>query len=294
LTDLSVPPSVAQISVHAAAKINLFLHVTGRREDGYHKLDSLVGFTAIGDHITVAASEEITLRISGPFGEGLSVDDDNLVFAAARLLAEEVGYHGGAAITLQKNLPVSSGIGGGSADAAATLQALNRLWDVGASPQMLAKIGLRLGADVPVCLRSKTARMGGIGEMIDPMDPLPDLGILLVNPGLAVSTPQVFKARQGPFSQPVDVSVPKSGKELCEFLALQQNDLQAPSIELAPVIAQVLETLSGLEGCRLSRLSGSGATCFGLFDDEAAAVAACDAISACHADWWIQPTHFLD
>ena len=294
MTDLSVSPSGSQISVHAAAKINLFLHVTGRREDGYHELDSLVGFTAFGDRISVDASDEITLRVDGPFSDGLPVNDDNLVIAAAGLLAEEAGYQGGAAITLQKNLPVSSGIGGGSADAAATLQALNRLWGVGASPQILATIGLRLGADVPVCLRSKTARMSGIGEIILPMDPLPDLGVLLVNPGVAVSTPLVFKARKGAFSPAVDLSDPRGGKELCEFLALQQNDLQIPALDLVPVIAQVLETLSGLEGCRLSRLSGSGATCFGLFDDEAGAVAACDAVSAYHPDWWVQPTHFVE
>jgi 4-diphosphocytidyl-2-C-methyl-D-erythritol kinase len=294
LTELSGPASATQISGHAAAKINLFLHVTGRREDGYHELDSLVGFTAIGDHITVDASEEITLSIGGPFGGGLPVSDDNLVLAAARLLAEEVGFQGGAAITLQKNLPVSSGIGGGSADAAATLQALNQLWDVGASREMLATIGLRLGADVPVCLHSKTARMSGIGDIIHPLDPLPDLGVLLVNPGVAVSTPQVFKARKGAFSSPLDASVPKDGKDLCEFLARQRNDLQVSAIELVPEITTVLETLSDLEGCRLSRLSGSGATCFGLFDDQASAIAARDIVSACHADWWVQPTHFLN
>lgn len=294
MRELSASASATQISVHAAAKINLFLNVTGRREDGYHELDSLVGFTAIGDRLTVDACEKITFSIDGPFGQGLPLNDDNLVLAAAWLLAEEAGYQGGAAITLQKNLPVSSGIGGGSADAAATLQALNRLWGVGVSREMLAKIGLRLGADVPVCLRSKTARMSGIGEIIRPMEPLPPLGVLLVNPGAAVSTPQVFKARKGSFSSPVDGSIPRDGKGLCEFLALQQNDLEVPAIELAPEIATVLQTLSGLEGCRLSRLSGSGATCFGLFDDEAAAAAARDAVSASDTDWWTQATHFLD
>ena len=291
---MSTPAPATQISVHAAAKINLFLHVTGRREDGYHELDSLVGFTAIGDRITVDASKDITLSVDGPFGDSLPVNDDNLVLAAARLLAEEVGYQGGAVISLQKNLPVSSGIGGGSADAAATLHALNRLWDVGVSREILATIGLRLGADVPVCLRSKTTRMSGVGQVIRSMSPLPDLGVLLINPGVAVSTPQVFKARNGAFSLPVDGPVSMDGKELCELLALQQNDLQGPAIELAPVIATVLETLSGLKGCRLSRLSGSGATCFGLFDDEAAAVAARDAVSTGHDDWWVQPTTFLD
>ena len=294
MIELSAPASATQISVHAAAKINLFLHVTGRREDGYHELDSLVGFTATGDCLTVDVCEEITFSIDGPFGEGLPVNDDNLVLAAARLLAEEVGYRGGAAIILQKNLPVSSGIGGGSADAAATLQALNRLWGIGVSRKLLATIGLQLGADVPVCLRSKTARMSGIGEIICPMDPLPDLGVLLVNSGVAVLTPEVFKARKGSFSSPVDTSIPKDGKGFREFLALQRNDLEVPAIEHAPEILTVLQTLSGLEGCRLARLSGSGATCFGLFDDEAAAAAGRDAVLASHADWWTQATHFLD
>ena len=156
MTDLSDRAAKSHISVHAAAKINLFLHVTGRRPDGYHELDSLVGFTEFGDRVSVECAEDISLKIDGPFGYGLPVDDGNLVLKAASTLARDTGHPGGARITLQKNLPASSGIGGGSADAAATLRALNELWQVDLSPEKLAQIGLTLGADVPVCLSSRT------------------------------------------------------------------------------------------------------------------------------------------
>lgn len=294
MTDPSTGASKSQISGYAAAKINLFLHVTGRREDGYHELDSLVAFTAIGDQVSVALAETISLNIDGPFGDGLPVGDDNLVLAAARMFAEEIGYEKGAAITLQKNLPVSSGIGGGSADAAATLHRLNQLWGADLSSGALATIGLRLGADVPACLLSATARMRGIGDMIEPVAPLPRLGVLLINPGVAVSTPQVFKARQGAFSALVDEPVPDDSYKYCEFLRRQKNDLEAPAIELVPVIASVLTVLSGQKGCCLARMSGSGATCFGLFDDEAAAQSARREIAKAHPEWWVQATRFLD
>ncbi|NKB21599.1 MAG: 4-(cytidine 5'-diphospho)-2-C-methyl-D-erythritol kinase [Alphaproteobacteria bacterium] len=281
------------MSVHAAAKINLFLHITGRRDNGYHELDSLVGFTAFGDQVVVESAHDISLRIEGPFGSGLPVNDENLVLAAARMFADEVGRDGGTAITLQKNLPVSSGIGGGSADAAATLHALNQLWDAGATPEILAAIGLRLGADVPVCLLSMTARMSGVGEVVRPVGSLPNLGVLLINPGVPVSTPQVFKARVGSFSKPVAERVPDAGLKFCEFVQSQRNDLQDPAIELEPQIAKVLQALSDQSTCRLSRLSGSGATCFGLFDDEATAIAAGTVISDRNRNWWVQATHFL-
>lgn len=293
MTDLSDRASESQIAVNAAAKINLYLHVTGRRPDGYHELDSLVGFTEVGDQILAERADEISLKIVGPFSGGLSVNEDNLVLRAARSLAREAGCQSGSAITLQKNLPVSSGIGGGSSDAAATLHALNTLWQTNLSPDELAQIGLGLGADVPVCLLRKTARMSGIGEVICPMLPLPDFGVLLINPRVPVSTRQGFKARHGPFSSVVEETVPADRAEFCRFLLSQKNDLQDPAIEFVPVIAKVLETLSAQTGCHMARLSGSGATCFGLFDDQEAAAAAGIAISTQHAGWWIQPTRFL-
>ncbi len=293
MTDQSDRASKRQISVHAAAKINLFLHVTGRRPDGYHELDSLVGFTEFGDQISVERAEEVSLKVDGPFSVGLPVNEDNLVLRAARSLARETGCQSGAAITLQKNLPVSSGIGGGSADAAATLHALNELWQTNLSPEELAQIGLGLGADVPVCLLSKTARMSGIGEVIRPVPPLPGLGVLMINPRIPVSTPQVFKARHGPFSSVVGEAVPADRTGFCTFLMSQNNDLQYPAIELVPEIAKILETLSAQAGCHVARLSGSGATSFGLFDDQEVAAEAGRTLSTQHVDWWFQPTRFL-
>ena len=281
------------VSIHAPAKINLYLHVTGRRIDGYHELDSLVGFTAHGDVIQVRQQEELYFQINGPFGNTLQVNDDNLIVRATRALARETGYQGGAHITLKKNLPVSSGIGGGSADAAATLKALNVLWETGLADGALAAIGSRLGADIPVCILSKGAQMSGIGERVSKVESLPPLGVLLINPGIPISTLKVFQMHRGNFSRRVDFQTIGDVEAFYEFLARQKNDLQDLAIEIAPVIQEVLDMLSAELGCRLVRLSGSGATCFGLFDNEALAKVSGRAISGSYPNWWVQPTHLL-
>ena len=293
MTDDHTGTPLGVVSIHAPAKINLYLHVTGHRTDGFHDLDSLVGFTALGDVIEVRQHEELHFQISGPFGPSLLANDDNLVVAAARALAMETGYQGGAHITLKKNLPVSSGIGGGSADAAATLKALNVLWGTGLAEGALAALGTRLGADMPVCILSKAARMSGIGEIVREVERLPPLGVLLINPGVPVSTPKVFQMHRGDFSPRVDLQTISDAKALCEFLARQQNDLQDLAIEIAPVIQEVLDVLFAELGCRLARLSGSGATCFGLCDNETLAKVSGKAISGSHPGWWVQPTRLL-
>lgn len=278
--------------LEAPAKINLSLLVTGRRPDGYHLLDSVIVFAGTHDRIAIRSHDALTLEIAGPFGRGLEAGEDNLVMRAARALAAQAGVTAGAALTLEKNLPVSSGIGGGSADAAAALIGLNRLWDCGLDDQALRALGLTLGADVPVCLFGHPARVRGIGEDIEPLPFGPAAGLLLVNPGIAVSTPEVFGRRIGAFS--AETAPPGSGvnspQTLAAWLSGLNNDLEAPAKTVCPVISHVLGALSGAEGCHLARLSGSGATCFGIFDDLAAADNAAPGIAAQNRSWWVSAT----
>jgi len=280
----------------APAKLNLTLAVIGRRDDGYHLLDSLVGFTEYGDTVAAEASETLSLAMAGPFGATLAVDPvENLVLRAARLLAAAGGIAPRAALALTKRLPVASGIGGGSSDAAATLLALAELWRLAPAPEDLAAIGLKLGADVPVCLAGRTARLEGIGERIGPAPSLPAAPIVLVNPGVGLATPQVFRARQGSFSAGAGVPgvlarSPADAGELAAALDGTGNDLTAPAIALLPVIADVLASLDSAPARLLARMSGSGATCFALFPDDAAATAAATAIAAAHPGWWAVAT----
>ena len=262
----------------APAKVNLYLHVTGKRDDGYHLLDSLAVFPAVGDVVGVASAADLRLSISGRFGAVLQAEPDNLLLRAARRLRPGAG----AALTLEKNLPVASGIGGGSADAAAALRLLSRHWDLSAP---LHEAALALGADVPVCLELAPARMGGIGEILSPAPRLPQFGMVLVNPGVAVATPAVFKARQGPFSAPA--ALPElwhDARDMVAALGRLTNDLQAPAVVLQPVIGEVLRALENLPGALLARMSGSGATCFAIFATPEAAVAGAEKIR--HPGWW--------
>ncbi|MBC2834727.1 4-(cytidine 5'-diphospho)-2-C-methyl-D-erythritol kinase [Paragemmobacter straminiformis] len=264
----------------APAKINLALHVTGQRADGYHLLDSLVVFADTGDRITAKAAPDLTLSITGPRAASLPATDDNLVLRAARAIGVT------AAITLDKHLPIASGIGGGSSDAAATLRALARL--SGKAMPDAAAI-LSLGADVPVCLAPRPVRMTGIGETLAPLaHALPPSWLVLVNPGVAVSTPQVFKAlarRDNAGLKPL----PKLANtaEFAAWLAMQRNDLEAPAQGLLPEIAAMKSALTAQQGCLLARMSGSGATCFGLFADPLSAHAAATAIRHAQPLWWV-------
>jgi 4-diphosphocytidyl-2-C-methyl-D-erythritol kinase len=271
----------------ARAKINLYLHVLGRRADGYHLLDSLVVFAETGDEIAVAHSHALTLKITGPFARNLTADDDNLVLRGARGLRDLVGFNAGAEITLTKKLPVASGIGGGSADAAATLQALMALWTIEPDRKALERLALSLGADVPVCLAGRPCLMGGIGEEIRPVDVLPPAHLLLVNPGIATPTPAVFRARQGAFSAPGHwTEAPKDAQALAEALKARSNDLTEAAIRVTPEIQDVLDAISATGRCLLARLSGSGATCFGIYAAAAEAEAARRAIHAANPAWW--------
>lgn len=269
----------------ALAKVNLFLHIVGKRADGYHLLDSLAVFTAVGDWVTAFPSDTLTLAIEGPFGAGLAGEADNLVLKAARALANACGVAPAARLVLDKHLPVASGIGGGSADAAATLRALSRLWNITLPPSELARIALALGADVPVCLASVPARMGGVGEALQPAPALPECGIVLVNPGVAVATAAVFRSRAPGFSAPAEVPGGwADAQSMAAGLAGTTNDLEPPARALCPEIGDVLDALNAAPGCLLARMSGSGATCFALTATPEAAASLAAQIA--RPGWW--------
>ncbi len=272
----------------APAKINLYLHVVGKRADGYHLLDSLVAFAGVGDTVEVRSAPELSLRVTGPFGARVPTGPENLVLRAARALAAASGVKTGADITLIKRLPPSSGIGGGSADAAATLHALAQLWGIGLAGGAALDLALGLGADVPVCLAGRAAHMGGIGEVLTAAPDLPETWLVMANPGVPVSTPAVFKARSGAFSSSAPLEGPiVDAAALARRLAERRNDLEEPARALVPAVAEVLSELAAQDDVLLSRMSGSGGTCYGLFADPASAGKAAARLSAGHGDWWV-------
>jgi 4-diphosphocytidyl-2-C-methyl-D-erythritol kinase len=280
-----------KMSETARAKINLFLHVGERRPDGFHPLQSLAVFTEFGDALEAEAAGDLSLSLAGPFAAQLG-DADNLVLKAARLLAERAGRPAQAKLILTKNLPVASGIGGGSADAAAALRALIELWQLNLEEGVMGEIAAALGSDVPVCLKSAHAFMEGRGEILNPLTTLPRLPLLLVNPGVAVSTRDIFAGlsdRRG-----TGLNLPKGGfddvADLLRFLESTGNDLEAPARALQPVIGQVLAALGVVPGCLFARMSGSGATCFALLPDDDASIRAAEVLRRQHPGWWIQPS----
>jgi 4-diphosphocytidyl-2-C-methyl-D-erythritol kinase len=283
------------VTVYAAAKVNLYLHVLGRRADGYHLLDSLVAFVDIGDHITAEPAAALSLEVNGPEAAGLQpVRDDNLVLQAARLLADRAGIAAGAALRLKKNLPVAGGLGGGSSDAAAALLALRKLWELLISDEALRELGAGLGADVPACLYRNAVWVGGIGEHLEPAGALPEAGILLANPRQPLLTAAVFAARHGPFGKAARFApMPSDAAGLADALSLRRNDLTEAAIGRVPEIERVLARLGGLPGARLPRMSGSGATCFALFDDRSAAATARARLAAAEPSWWCAAGGFL-
>ena len=293
------------VSVWAPAKINLFLHVGAKRTDGYHELQSLVVFADVGDELTFAESAELSLTVGGEFASTLPANDDNLVFRAARTLASLNGTAPLARIALTKNLPVASGIGGGSADAAATLRGLRSLWGLNragddvlwghpqpfANRQECLRAATVLGSDVPVCLLSAPALMEGRGERVRSLDGFPAAALVLINPGVAVSTAEVFgrlRQRTGADKMPHS-DLACSINDLVEYLKRTTNDLEIPAVSIAPSIGDVLEALNS-SGARLARMSGSGATCFGIFNESESAADAAAAIARAHPSWWVRAT----
>ena len=273
------------VEAFAPAKINLSLHVTGQRADGYHLLDSLVVFANVGDRLTVKLTGYSRLTVNGPKAAGVPTGPENLVLKAASWAGVPATFK------LEKNLPAAAGIGGGSSDAAAALRALSALTRTEFGTGMEA-----LGADVPACFFGRACRMRGIGEQLNPMHGLPGLPVVLVNPGVEVATPDVFKSlarsQAGEFGNPMPEHLPElsSVDDVAAFLSKEtRNDLETPAIALQPVIGKVLDKLASQSGAELVRMSGSGATCFALFRDMQAAESAALVLGAQNQDWWVQP-----
>ena len=270
----------------AFAKINLAVHVRAREADGYHSIETLFAFAEDGDRLTVQPSDQLTLEVSGPFAAQIGAAEDNLVLRAARGLAERHGVASGAALRLDKRLPVASGIGGGSADAGAALRLLSRFWGLSPSLDALLEIAGSLGADVPACVQSQLAWGTGRGDTLAWQDGagLSGMPLLLVNPGVPVSTAEVFAGWDGVDQGPMPINSPLiTAKE-------GRNDLEAPACLLVPEIVEVLALLAGAAGLFASRMSGSGATCFALFEREEDRDAAANAVAQQRPDWWLLAT----
>ena len=276
------------LTTFAPAKVNLYLHLIGRRPDGYHLLDSLIAFADIGDRVTAEPAKSLSLEITGPEATGVAnLGQNNLVLRAARLLADHTGTARGAALRLEKNLPVAAGIGGGSSDAAAVLRLLTALWQLSIGEEALRGLGARLGADLPACLYGRAAWLGGVGDRVEPAPNLPEAGILLANPRKELPTAAVFAARRGPFGDAGRLAaMPGNAIGLAQALVPRRNDLTGAAIGLVPEIDAVLARLARLPGALIARMSGSGATCFALFSDRSAAKEARMALASAEPDWW--------
>lgn len=278
---------MTHVTIHAPVKINLYLHITGRRDDGYHEVDTLIAFTDFGDEISAAPSDSLKVSADGPFASELPEGQGNLVVRAVEALRHTAGEITSAHLTLSKHIPLAAGVGGGSADAAAAMWAVSRLWKLDTDNKIdLFDVGRPLGADVPACLYRRPSFASGIGQDLIAAPTLPEAGILLVNPGVKLSTPSVFKARTGGFSP--DMADPAASLDtvtkLVGFLKDRSNDLTDAAIKLCPAVEDVLYALEQTPGCRLARMSGSGATCFGIYDDRAMAEKAASVLEG--ADFW--------
>jgi 4-diphosphocytidyl-2-C-methyl-D-erythritol kinase len=281
----------------APAKVNLTLHVLGRRPDGYHAIESLVAFADVGDRLTFTPGVALELDVTGPTAQAAGAGGDNLVLQAARALAERVEGLRLGCFKLEKLLPVAAGLGGGSSDAAAALRLLSRVNDLSLDDARVREAARVTGADVPVCLDPKARIMRGIGEILSDPFVLPELPAVLVNPGVAVPTRDVFKALAAPpLASPAQAEdffeINADAAALVSILAARRNDLEIPAIRLQVVIADVLAALQGSPHCLLARMSGSGATCFGLFGSAGAAQDVAREMQADHPDWWVRATMF--
>lgn len=278
----------------APAKVNLTLHVTGQRADGYHLLDSLVVFTDAGDQITAKTSDDITLTVTGPFSAGVPTDNTNLILRAAHTLRRLRGVIQGAEIHLDKHLPHAAGLGSGSADAAAILKLLADLWNVAPlSPQAAEVLGL--GADVPVCLQGPgPSRMSGIGEILQEVPRLPDCALVLVNPKVAVPTQDIFRnlaTKQNPPMTDMPDKLDFDG--FAAWLRVQRNDLQPPAMTIAPAVKSAIDRLNRIPAVAYAGMSGSGASCFGLVRSMADARHAARVVQVAEMSWWVTPANVL-
>lgn len=287
------------ITERAPAKINLYLHITGKQADGLHLLDSLAVFAAdedeAADKVTLTPAPRYGLTLAGPYGAALQGEDPekNLITKALRSLAAARNLPLDFTISLEKNLPVASGIGGGSSDAAAALRAAARHYGLGADDTALHGAAQSIGSDGVVCYRAQASYMGGTGNLLAPVAGLPRTFMLLANPNIPLPTGPVYQARTGAFTpaQPLERKA-ADARDLAAMLEARRNDLQPPAIQLCPTINDVLAALAAQEGCLLARLSGSGATCFALFETAAATQAARAALKSRHPSWWLVATSF--
>jgi 4-diphosphocytidyl-2-C-methyl-D-erythritol kinase len=281
----------ALLAAPAPAKVNLTLRILGRRADGYHELESLVAFAGCGDRLTLQTGPRLELAVSGPTAGQSGAITDNLVLRAAHALAMQIPGLVVGRFDLTKELPAGAGLGGGSADAAAALRLLAQANDLALDDARIVAAARATGADVPVCLDPRPRMMRGIGDSLSEPVALPELGILIVHPGIGMPTPPVFAAlglRRGEKrpAGPACVAVPGERDALLRWLAVERNDLEPPAISIAPAIAEVLRVIAALPGCRLARMSGSGSACFGLFDTTDAATAALHSLVPVRTDWW--------
>lgn len=285
------------LNIFAPAKVNLYLHLTGRRDDGYHLLDSLVAFADIGDRVRIEPATDFTFAVEGPFARAFTAQEkdaspnsSNLVVRAVWAMAEAMRRPPAIRVTLEKNIPLAAGIGGGSSDAAAVIWGLIQLWNIKlTAAQWLPKLMLGLGADVPVCLPCQPVRMRGIGDEFSPVPSYGDIPILLVNPGARCPTADVFRLYDGGFRSSAPALAEGQGPAaLAAALRDTGNDLTVPAMAIVPDIATVLEMLEQQPQCLLSRMSGSGATCFGIFEDETSVLDAAEHIMRAHPGWWVR------
>jgi 4-diphosphocytidyl-2-C-methyl-D-erythritol kinase len=282
------------ISRNAPAKLNLYLHLTGKREDGYHLLESMFAFLEVGDVLSAAPYDSLELEVTGPFLHAAGEKQQNLVWRAAELLSKEAGMSKGAMLRLEKHLPVGAGLGGGSADAAAALLLLNQLWETGFSVEELEKLALKLGADVPACLHQQPIMVRGIGEQISPFPALLPWHVVLLYPQKILASGAVYRACQPVFRE-VTAHWPEVSKPelLLPWLREQSNDLTPAAARLCEEIVPALELLQETEGCLLARMSGSGSCCFGLYASAQEAEQAAYSLRQHQPDWWVIATRFL-
>jgi len=285
---------VATIKASAPAKVNLTLHVTGQRDDGYHLLDSLVVFAGVADQIGATVAPDMRMTVSGPFSMGVPTDHTNLIMRAAEALRTARGVSQGAALTLEKHLPHAAGIGSGSSDAAATLAMLAELWGVAPLPATAPEV-LALGADVPVCVAApRPVHMSGIGDILSPVTALPDCAMVLVRPPVDVPTGPVFKGLSTKDGAPMaDLPDGLDYEGFVRWLTAQRNDLLAPAQAIAPQVAEAIAKLQSLPAVSFAGMSGSGATCFALVKDMATARQVARIVQVAKMDWWVAPAELL-
>jgi 4-diphosphocytidyl-2-C-methyl-D-erythritol kinase len=281
-------PTRKMIKVTAHAKVNLTLHVVGQRANGYHELQSLVCLTEFGDQIHLSPAADFSFQVIGPNASGIPVDESNLVVQAAKFMAQKHSKSLDCHIILEKNLPMASGIGGGSSDAAAVMRALSQYFSV---PLPNVDELMTLGADIPVCMTTGLTLMEGAGEDVTQLSAAPNWGVVLVNPNVGVSTPAVFNALNSKRNLPMQ-DVAENCVDIA-WLGDQRNDLEPPAMAIVPEVGAVVDAISAAPHCQMARMSGSGATCFGVFADIKHANAAAERLQRAHPDWWVVSTKIV-